>query len=125
MCLAHTIAILLRGYYAKHDPPPDPPFCMPYTLQYWRLQYLVKAAKLQQESATGCGLLSPPLECIFGYIPFLRGWDTVGYSGIQPDIARYVRIQLDTVSYSGIQWICCKMARYSRDTAGYQGYGEI
>jgi len=48
---------------------------------------------------------SPPLECIFGYIPFLRRWDTVRYSGIQLDTARYVRIQLDTVAveYSGIR----------------------
>jgi len=42
----------------------------------------------------------------------------VRYSGIQPDTARYVRIQLDTVGYSGIQWICCKMDRY-RSRQGY------
>jgi len=24
-CIAHTIAILLHGYCAKYDPPPDPP----------------------------------------------------------------------------------------------------
>jgi len=47
---------------------------------------------------------SPPLECIFGYIPFSRRWDTVRYS-------RYSWIQLDTYKYSWIQW----------DTAGYSG----
>jgi len=29
------------------------------------------------------------LECIFGYIPFSRRRDTVRYSGIQLDTARY------------------------------------
>jgi len=38
---------------------------------------------------------SPPLECMFGYIPFLRRGGTVRYSGIQLDTAGYVRIQLD------------------------------
>jgi len=46
------------------------------------------------------------------YPVFVKRWDTVRYSGIQLDTARYVRIQLDTVGYSGIQWICCRMARY-------------
>ena len=70
---------------------------------------------------------SPPLEYIFGQIPFSGWWDTVRYSGIQLDIARYVRIQLDTVRHSGIQWFCCNMARY-RSIQGYTGrhkYGEI
>ena len=53
--------------------------------------------------------VSPPLECVFGHIPFSMWWDAVRYSGMQLDTARYVRIQLDTVGYSGIQWICCKM----------------
>jgi len=37
------------------------------------------------------------------YIPFSRRWDTVRYSGIQLDTARYVRmqLQLDTVGYTG------------------------
>ena len=65
---------------------------------------------------------SPPLECAFGHIPFSRRWDTVRYSGIQPDTARYVRLELDTVGDSGIQWICCKMARcsYGEIQAGYR-----
>jgi len=63
--------------------------------------------------------VSPPLECIFGYIPFSRRWDTVRYSGIQLNTARYVRVQLDTVGYSGTQWICCKMDRYRIDTGIY------
>jgi len=25
-CTAHSIAVLLHGYCAKYDPPPDPPF---------------------------------------------------------------------------------------------------
>jgi len=50
---------------------------------------------------------NPPLECIFGHIPFSRRWDKVRYSGIQLDTARYVRIQLDTDTV----W----------DTAGYSG----
>jgi len=71
---------------------------------------------------------SPPLECMFGYIPFSRRWDTVRYSGIQLDTARNVRIQLvDTVRYSrGYSGSAAKLLdvdRY-RDTAGYQGYGE-
>ena len=44
----------------------------------------------------GAGCISPPLECIFGYIPFLRLWDTVRYSGIQ-------LVQLDTYRYNWVQ----------------------
>jgi len=34
-CIAHTVAIRLHDYCAVYDPPPRPPFCMPYTIQYW------------------------------------------------------------------------------------------
>jgi len=67
---------------------------------------------------------SPPMECIFGYIPFSRRWDTVRYSGIQLDTARYVRIQLDAVGHSEMQWICCKLDRYRIDT-GIHGRPRI
>ena len=30
-----------------------------------------------------------PLECIFGSVPFSKRWDTVRYSGMQLDTARY------------------------------------
>jgi len=36
ICIAHTIAILLHGQCAIYDPPPNPPLCMPYTIQYWQ-----------------------------------------------------------------------------------------
>jgi len=81
---------------------------------------------------------SPPLECIFGHIPFSRRWDTVRYSGIQLDTARYVWIQLNTVGvgvgvgYSMTAWdtvdLLQKMARYTsiqQGYTGYQGYCEI
>jgi len=47
--------------------------------------------------------VSPPLERIFGYIPFSRRWDTVRYSGIQLDTARYVRIDRYSWIQAGIQ----------------------
>jgi len=37
-----TIARLLGNIYITPHPPP-PPLCMPYTIQYWSWQYLVKA----------------------------------------------------------------------------------
>jgi len=37
--------------------------------------------------ARGGLYIGPPLECIFGYIPFSRRWDTVRY--IQRDTAGY------------------------------------
>jgi len=42
ICIAHTIAIRLHGYCACTIPP-QPPFCMPYTIQnrYW--EYPVKS----------------------------------------------------------------------------------
>jgi len=66
---------------------------------------------------------SPPLECIFGHIPFSRRWGTVRYSGIQLDTARYVRIQLDTAGYSGsaAKWIDVESIQGYK---GYKGYGE-
>jgi len=43
-CTAHTIITLLHDYWAIHeDSPAPPPLCMPYTIQYWQWQYLVKA----------------------------------------------------------------------------------
>jgi len=69
-------------------------------------------------------LVSPPLECLLGHIPFSRRWDMVRYRRVQLDTARYVRIRLETVGYSGIQWICCKMAR-CRSIQGYSGIPRI
>jgi len=76
------------------------------------------------EGGGGGGGGSPPLKCIFGHIPLSMRWDTVRYSGIQLDTARYIRTQLDTVGYSGIQWICCKIDRYIIDT-GIHGIPRI
>jgi len=60
----------------------------------------------------------PPLECIFGYSPFLRRWDTVRYEilrGCRYSLQRELqlqqeyslqlaaRIRVDTAGYSGIQ----------------------
>ena len=39
--IAHTIAILSHGYCAIYEAP-RPPLCMPYTIQYWQLQYRVQ-----------------------------------------------------------------------------------
>jgi len=38
---AHTIVLLLHDL-RNLRPPTDPPFCMPYTIQYWSWQYRVK-----------------------------------------------------------------------------------
>jgi len=49
-------------------------------------------------------ITSPPLECVFGYIPFLKRSDTVRYSEIQRDTA-------DTVDIAGFSEIY-KYKRY-------------
>jgi len=41
ICIAHTIAILLHGVCVIYDLPQQP-FCMPYTIQNWYWQCLVK-----------------------------------------------------------------------------------
>jgi len=33
-CIAHIIAMLLHGHCAMYDPPPAPPFRLPYMIQY-------------------------------------------------------------------------------------------
>jgi len=34
-CKAYPIAILLHDHCAIYTPPPTPPLCMSYTMQYW------------------------------------------------------------------------------------------
>ena len=50
-CKAYTNAILLQDYCATYDPLPRPTVCIPYTVQYWQWQYLVKGT-------CGCGAAS-------------------------------------------------------------------
>ena len=51
-CIARTIAIRLHDYCAIYDAPPRPPFCMPYTIRDWWLQYRLRAKELPTLRAT-------------------------------------------------------------------------
>jgi len=41
-CIARTVALLLHDYWAIYDPP-QPPLCIPYTIQYYYEQSRIKA----------------------------------------------------------------------------------